>query len=281
MLLHLLCASQYGYPNMSLALNATGRPILYACSWPAYYESSGMFNQTEWDLLSKYCNYWRNYDDINDDWSSVADIIEWWGNHQDVIAPISGPGHWNDPDMVLCGDFALSIYECRAQFALWSLWSAPLYLSVDLRQLDPAAKAVLQNKEVIAIDQDALGKQGVRVATYGCDDSGMRCAQSVWRKQLANGDLAVVLYNRESYGMPQPIQATWQQLGLRNDAVYRVRDLWQGKDLGTFNSSFTANVNTHDALIFRFVASKSESAPVTIKSTELKRHRGQVAAEQK
>ena len=94
------CPAQYGYPNVSLALNATGRPILYACSWPAYYESSGMFNQTEWGLLSEYCNYWRNYDDINDDFDSIADIIEWWGNHQDTIAPISGPGHWNDPDMV-------------------------------------------------------------------------------------------------------------------------------------------------------------------------------------
>lgn len=85
---------------MSLALNATGRPILYACSWPAYYESSGLFNQTEWGLLSQYCNYWRNYDDINDDWDSVSDIVEWWGNNQDTIAPIAGPGHWNDPDMV-------------------------------------------------------------------------------------------------------------------------------------------------------------------------------------
>ena len=85
---------------MSLALNATGRPILYACSWPAYYQSSGLFNQTEWDLLSKYCNYWRNYNDIDDDWDSITDIIEWWGNNQDTIAPIAGPGHWNDPDMV-------------------------------------------------------------------------------------------------------------------------------------------------------------------------------------
>ena len=92
--------SQYGYPNMSLALNATGRPILYACSWPAYYQGAGLFNVTEWELLSKYCNYWRNYNDINDDWASVADIVEWWANHQDAIAPIAGPGHWNDPDMV-------------------------------------------------------------------------------------------------------------------------------------------------------------------------------------
>ena len=145
------------------------------------------------------------------------------------------------------------------QFALWSLWSAPLYLSVDLRQLDPAMKAVLQNAEVIAIDQDSMGQQGTRVAAFGCDGDGNRCAQSVWRKQLANGDVAVVLYNRESYGMPQAITATWEALGLDSNAQYKVRDLWQGKDIGAFNSSFTANVNTHDALIFRFVASSSAS----------------------
>lgn len=254
---------------MSLALNATGRPILYACSWPAYYQGSGLFNQTEWNLLSEYCNYWRNYNDINDDWDSVSDIIEWWGNNQNTIAPIAGPGHWNDPDMVLCGDFALSLYECRTQFALWSLWSAPLYLSVDLRQLDPAVKVVLQNKEVIAIDQDRLGKQGTRVATFGCDDSGIHCAQSVWRKQLSNGDIAVVLYNRENYGMPQTITATWQQLSLQPNAVYKVRDLWQGKDLGTFSSSFNASVNTHDALIFRFIASSNTEAVNPVEAAQV------------
>jgi alpha-N-acetylgalactosaminidase len=243
---------KYGYPNVSLALNSTGRPMLYACSWPAYYESSGKFNQTEWDLLSKYCNYWRNFDDINDDWESIVSIIEWWGEHQSVIAPIHGPGHFNDPDMVLCGDFALSIYECRAQFALWSIWAAPLYLSVDLRTIDPQAKAVITNKEVIAIDQDPLGKQGLRVSVVGCDAQGHNCAQSVWVKELANGDRGVVLFNRESYGMPQAIEAKWADLGLSAGSAWKVRDLWEGKDLGVYNGSFVGNVNTHEALIYRF-----------------------------
>ena len=243
--------SRYGYPNVSLALNKTGRPMLYACSWPAYYESSGMFNMTEWSLLQQYCNYWRNYDDINDDWASITSIIEWWSTHQSTIAPISGPGHWNDPDMVLCGDFALSIYECRAQFALWAMWSAPLYLSVDLRAIDPEAKAVLTNKDVIAVNQDALGKQGLKVDGSGCNREGNECAQSVWVKPLANGDVALALYNRESYGMPQAVTATWKALGLPAGEAWQVRDLWAGKVVGTFNASFTANVNTHEANIYR------------------------------
>ena len=209
--------------------------------------------------MRRLCRAGRNYDDINDDWDSVAGIIEWWGNHQDVIAPISGPGHWNDPDMVLCGDFALSVYECRAQFALWAMWSAPLYLSVDLRQMDPAAKAVLVNAEVIAVNQDKLGKQGLRVATTGCDRNRMNCAQSVWVKTLANGDRAVALYNRESYGMPQAISAEWKALGLEAGSSWVVRDLWAGKDLGTVKDVFSAVINTHEAGIYRLrPASASE-----------------------
>jgi len=220
-------------------------------SWPAYYESSGRFNKTEWNLLQQYCNYWRNYDDINDDWDSVTDIIEWWGNNQNVIANVSGPGHWNDPDMVLCGDYALSIYECRVQFALWSLWSAPLYLSSDLRTMDPSAKSVLVNKDVIAIDQDRLGIQGTRVTVYNCNSQGQNCAQQVWGKLLSNGDHAVVLYNKENYGMPAKITANWKDLGLKAGTRWNVRNLWTGNTLGTFADSFTDSINTHDAVIYR------------------------------
>jgi len=159
---------------------------------------------------------------------------------------------------VLCGDFALSLYECRAQFALWSIWSAPLYLSVDLRNIDPQAKAILINTEVIAINQDALGKQGLRVSTAGCDSRGKNCAQSVWVKPLSNGDYAVVLFNRESYGMPQPIQAQWTDLGLPAGSAWKVRELYAGKDLGTFKDSFTASINTHDANIYRFAKASNQ-----------------------
>jgi len=248
----------YGYPNMSLALNATGRPIMYACSWPAYWESSGRLNQTDFARIAQYCNYWRNYDDINDNWDSVADIIEWWGNNQELISVHSGPGGFNDPDMILCGDFALSIYECRAQFALWSIWSAPLLMSVDLRNMDPAAKAVVTNKAVIAIDQDALGKQGLRVDTFGCDSNGHNCAQQVWAKPLANGDIAVVLYNRENYGMPAKITAKWEKIGAPAGTKWVVVDLFGGQTLGGFTDSFTDSVNTHEAKIYRLTPAKSD-----------------------
>jgi len=251
-----------GYPEMSRALNATGRPILYACSWPAYWQSAGRFNETQWNLLQQFCNYWRNYNDINDDWDSIVDIIEWWGDNQGVIAPIAGPGHWNDPDMVLCGDFALSIYECRAQFSLWSLWSAPLYLSSDLRAMDPAARDILLNREVIAIDQDTAGKQGTRVSVSGCDSNKKNCAQQVWQKTLSNGDHAIVLYNRESYGMPQSMTARWADIGLPAGSRWTVRNLWTHRAEGVFADSFTANINTHDAVIYRLTPA-TQSVSIT------------------
>jgi len=259
----------YGYPNMSLALNATGRPIMYACSWPAYWEDAGKLNETDFARIHQYCNYWRNYADINDDWNSVADIIEWWGTNQAIITPHSGPGGFNDPDMILCGDFALSIYECRAQFALWSIWSAPLLMSVDLRRMDPAAKAVVTNKAVIAIDQDPLGKQGQRVDGTGCNKQGNNCAQSVWAKPLANGDIAVVLYNRESSGMPTKITANWDKIGAPKGSKWVVVDLYEGKTLGGFTDSFTASINTHEAKIYRLRAAQEESPKVNKRRAKL------------
>jgi len=86
---------QSGYPNMTHALNATGRPIVFSCSWPAYEKKP---NYTK---IAYYCNLWRNYNDIQDSWSSVLRIISHYAGSQDYIQPFAGPGHWNDPDMVI------------------------------------------------------------------------------------------------------------------------------------------------------------------------------------
>lgn len=87
-----------GYPAMGKALNATGFPIAYSCSWPAYQEYSKI--KPNYAAISQTCNLWRNWGDIDDSWESVYSIIEWFGDNQDRLAPFHGPGHWNDPDMV-------------------------------------------------------------------------------------------------------------------------------------------------------------------------------------
>ena len=107
-----------GYPEFGYWLNQTGRPMIYACSWPVYQTYSGMTVRAERDSWSSQfdlhlislqpnytsiintCNLWRNFDDIQDSWSSVERTIDYYGDHQDIIIANAGPGHWNDPDMV-------------------------------------------------------------------------------------------------------------------------------------------------------------------------------------
>jgi len=93
----------------------------------------------------------------------VETIIDYYGNNQDVIVPIAGPGHWNDPDMLIIGNFGLSYEQSKTQMAIWAILAAPLLMSVDLRTIRPEYKAILQNKKIIAVDQDQLGIQGRRI----------------------------------------------------------------------------------------------------------------------
>ena len=88
-----------GYPEFGAYLNATLRPIVYSCSWPAYLLDSP--DPVPYDEIQVTCNLWRNYGDIQDSWSSVLSIIDWYGDNQDEFAQYAGPGNWNDPDMVM------------------------------------------------------------------------------------------------------------------------------------------------------------------------------------
>ncbi|KAK4830202.1 hypothetical protein QYF61_009269 [Mycteria americana] len=150
-----------GYPEMARALNSTGRPIVYSCSWPAY--QGGLPPKVNYTVLAEVCNLWRNYDDIQDSWDSVLSILDWFSANQDVLQPAAGPGHWNDPDMLIIGNFGLSYEQSRSQMALWTVMAAPLLMSTDLRTISPSAKEILQNRLMIQINQDPLGIQGRRI----------------------------------------------------------------------------------------------------------------------
>lgn len=150
-----------GYPEFGRNLNFTGRPMIYSCSWPVYQIYSGI--QPNFSSIIEHCNLWRNFDDIQDSWASLESIIDYYGNNQDAIVPNAGPGHWNDPDMLIIGNFGLSYEQSKTQFAIWAIMAAPLLMSVDLRSIRPEYKAILQNKKIIAVDQDVLGIQGRRI----------------------------------------------------------------------------------------------------------------------
>ena len=218
------------YLKMSEALQATGRPIVFSiCEWGT---------AKPWLWARNIGNLWRTTGDIYDHWEGrgvysfgVMNILD----KQIGLEGAAGPGHWNDPDMLEVGNGGMTDNEYRAHFSLWAILAAPLIAGNDLSAMSAQTKAILTNKDVIAIDQDALGIQGTRVAKDGDGE--------VWARPIAGGGRAVVLLNRST--APREIGITWQQLGLQPDRQARIRDLWSGTDLAPVQGKFTATVAGH------------------------------------
>ncbi|KAM9850236.1 alpha-galactosidase A [Aulostomus maculatus] len=181
-----------GYTNMSKALNKTGRSILYSCEWPLY---EWPFQQPDYTAIRETCNHWRNFADVYDSWSSVKSILDWTAAHQDVIVPSAGPGGWNDPDMLVIGNFGLSHDQQESQMAMWAIMAAPLLMSNDLRNICQRSKELLQNRHIIAINQDPLGQQGYRTAQVDRFE--------VWERPLSENRLAIAVMNKQEIGGPR------------------------------------------------------------------------------
>ncbi|XP_017155282.1 alpha-N-acetylgalactosaminidase isoform X1 [Drosophila miranda] len=237
-----------GYSTFGKLLNSTGKPMVYSCSWPVYQIYAGI--QPNFSAVKTYCNLWRNYDDIQDSWTSVENIIDYYGNNQDLIAPNAGPGHWNDPDMLIIGNFGLSYEQAKTQFAIWSILAAPLLMSVDLRTIRPQFKRILQNRKIIAVDQDPLGIQGRRIYKH----KGIE----IWSKPI--GPLyenfysyAIAFINRRSDGTPSDISVTLKELGLINFNGYRVEDLYENVDYGVLypNTKIKVKVNPSGVVMLK------------------------------
>lgn len=234
-----------GYPQVSRFLNETGRKIVFSCSWPFYHVFEGL--KPNYEEILKYCNLWRNYIDINVSWQVLTNIIDYYAENQKDLIRVAGPGHWNDPDQLLIGNFGLSFEQSRAQFAFWAILASPLFMSNDLRNISPWAKEILQNKEIIAVNQDKLGVQGRRVLKNTGRYPQLKQFTEVWARQLSNGSVAVVLFNRR-YGQPVYIEASFQIVGISTPTA-KVRDLFEHKDLGIFKGSFTARVNPNGVVM--------------------------------
>ena len=224
------------YALMRGALDKSGRDIVYSlCQY-------GMGDVWTWgkDVGG---NCWRTTGDINDSWNSMSGI----GFGQDGHEKFAGPGHWNDPDMLVVGKVGwgrphptkLTPNEQVTHITLWSLLSAPLLIGCDMTQLDPFTTALLGNDEVLAVDQDALGKPAGRKAKDGMLE--------VWARPLSDGTVAVGLFNRG--GAPAEVTARWADVGVQGEQP--VRDLWRQKDLGAFTDSFKATVPRHGAVLVK------------------------------
>ncbi|HEY4115075.1 MAG TPA: glycoside hydrolase family 27 protein [Rhizomicrobium sp.] len=226
------------YRTMSEALRASGTPIVFSlCEWGS---------NKPWLWGRGIGNLWRTTGDIYDQFDgkpangyslSVLEILD----KQMGLAPYAGPGHWNDPDMLEVGNGGMSDDKYRAHFSLWAILAAPLIAGNDLPHMDEATRAILTNRQVIAVDQDALGQEGTRVAKDGDAE--------VWARPLANGGRAAVLLNRGT--APRAITVTWPQLNLAAGQTMRVRDLWRGEDVRTVADSYSATVEPRAIVMVR------------------------------
>ncbi|MEW2155697.1 NPCBM/NEW2 domain-containing protein [Streptomyces sp. NPDC007189] len=219
------------YTTMRDALKATGRPIVYSiCEWG---------QNKPWEWAADVGHLWRTTGDISDSWGSMLSILK-----QNLpLAPYAGPGHWNDPDMLEVGNGGMTDTEYRSHFSLWSVMAAPLLIGTDLRKASPATFDILGNKEVIAADQDPLGKQGTVVSSAG--------GRWVIAKQMKDGSRTVALFNES--GTAQRIATTASAVGLPGASAYTLRDLWQHK---TYNTAGTiaATVPAHGTVLLRVSA---------------------------
>ncbi|XP_062278874.1 alpha-N-acetylgalactosaminidase-like [Scomber scombrus] len=223
-----------GYPLMSKALNATGRPMVYSCSWPVY--QGGLPPNVNYTLLGDICHLWRNYDDIQDSWDSLQSIIDWFSNNQDDLQPIAGPGRWNDPDMLIIGNFGLSLDQARSQMAIWAIMASPLIMSNDLRNLDNSAGAILQNKVAIGINQDPLGIQGRRLLKE-------KSQIEVYWRPLVGSTSALVFLSRRT-DMPYRYHTSLAKLNY-DAGNYRAYDVFGGSLVKGLNATteLTLSIN--------------------------------------
>ncbi|XP_037033872.1 alpha-N-acetylgalactosaminidase-like [Bradysia coprophila] len=241
-----------GYVSFGQLLNKTGRPMVYSCSWPVYQEEKGI--EPNFTLISEHCNLWRNWDDINDSWSSLASIADYFAKNQERIQRFAGPGHWNDPDMLLIGNFGLSLEQSKVQMSLWAILAAPLLMSNDLDTIRPEFKDILLNREILSINQDPLGIQGTRVKVI---DNIEIWTRPILPRTDSSHSFAVAYVSLRTDGAPHRIQLNLVDIGLTNLGGYVEMDVFEDTVSPTVKYPETLSsviVNPTSCVLHKFVA---------------------------
>jgi alpha-galactosidase len=234
--------AEEAYSLMSNALLSTGRPIVFSmCEWGT---------AKPWLWGKGIGNLWRTTGDIGDrflgrgKWPDgsccelgMVDIVDL----QVGLETFAGPGHWNDPDMLEVGNGGMTTPEYRAHFSFWAMLASPLMAGNDVRSMSADTKDILENKEVIAIDQDALGRQARRIKKEG--------DLEVWGRPLKDGGRALIFFNRGT-GEGE-IGVTWEEIAYPGHLSAKVRDLWEHKDLGSFTGNYKAKVAPHSVVMVK------------------------------
>ena len=223
------------YDKMNKALKATGRPIVFSLC------------QYGWDAVWEWApsvggNLWRTTGDIQPNWDRIYALLE----QQAGLEKYAGPSHWNDPDMLEVGNGKLTPAENRSHFSMWAMLAAPLLAGNDLPNMKPEIKAILTNRDVIAIDQDRLGKQASRVYSDG--------EVEVWTRNLSGGAIAIAVLNAgDNRYSTHPFHLSLSKLGLQGPQSGK--DLWTGKPI-TLTQNMPLEIPSHDVLLVRINAPK-------------------------
>jgi alpha-galactosidase len=228
--------AEAAYTIMAKALRESGRDIVLSiCEW-------GINQPEKW--APKVGHLWRTTGDIYDAWEGKKDWSMGMTNILDLQVDregVAGPNGWNDPDMLEIGNGNMTTTEYESHFSLWAILAAPLIAGNDLSKMDADTQRILTNKDVIAVDQDPLGKQGRRALKEG--------DLEVWVRPLQGGEYAAVLLNRGK--TPAAMKLTWDRMGLPADRKATVKDLWSKKVTKHVRGSHGGTVAPHGVLMFR------------------------------
>ncbi|HEX9337388.1 MAG TPA: glycoside hydrolase family 27 protein [Pseudonocardiaceae bacterium] len=216
--------------GLAAAQQATGHAIVFSIC----QKGDNGINTEDWSPAVG--NLWRTTGDVHPDWSHLDSNID----KNIPLAKFAGPGAWNDPDMLEIGNTGLSTTEAETQFSMWAEMAAPLLIGTKLASASSTTLAILGNADVIAVDQDGLGRQGTQIS----DRSGLR----VLAKPLANGDVAVALFNET--GSTATISTTAAAIGIAKASGYTLTNLWSKKVSTTINT-ISASVPSHGTVLFR------------------------------
>ena len=234
---------QTAYPKLRDAQLAAGRPIVFSlCSW-----GQGQ----PWKWAASVGHLWRTTEDIcgpgKASWTAAMKNVE----ANEKLSASAGPGHWNDPDMMITGMSGLSEVQNRSLFSLWCMMASPLMAGNDLRSMTESTIKVLTDREAIGINQDPLGIQGRIVRKDG--------AAEIWAgKRLFDGSQAVLVFNPGE--APAQVQVTPGDAGFEESALLYVRDLWTRQTSGPRVGSIRVTVAPHDVAMLRI--SKTNSFPL-------------------
>ncbi len=228
------------YEIMRDALYEAKRPVVFSlCEWG---------QNKPWEWAKDVGHLWRTTGDIVDRWDAMMAIFD----AQKDLAKYAGPGHWNDPDMLEVGNGGMTTEEYRTHFSLWCMLASPLMAGNDLRDMDKETLEILTNEDMIAINQDTLGKQAFQFRDNG--------DYEIWVKKLAEKEKAVCLLNRgdetKTVQVNVPVVLKASDYYWASDPYeiedYTMYDVWAHKNVVLKEKTFNVTLPPHSVKVYRF-----------------------------